>query len=245
MQWINNFLSIVNEFNLVIYTDENTTQYFHTNENPKIRVIIKPIETFYNYKYKEYWIKNHEKNYLLNDKICWELNMVWSEKVWFVNETYKNQYFETDMYGWCDIGYFRDRSNDTSINNLKQWANPNKISQLTKDKIHYSIVNNDSEYINELFKVVNNKNELALPVYNISENQTSVAGGFFILHKSLIDGWCITYDTKLELYFKNNYLVKDDQIILIDCILSELSRFNLHKEDDIYDKWFMFQRILQ
>jgi len=249
IEWMNNFLSIVNEFNLVIYTDENTLQYIHTN-NPRIRVIIKPIEAFHNYKYKEDWIKNHEKNYLLNNKISWEVNMLWSEKVWFVNDTYKNQYFDTDMYGWCDIGYFRGRLNDTSINKLKQWASPEAILQLSKDKIHYSIINNDSTYMNELFKIVNNKNELGLPAYKIPENQNSVAGGFFILHKGLIDGWCRTYDMKLELYFKNDYLVKDDQIILIDCILSELSRFQIHKEhfcEDgiVYDNWFMFQRILQ
>jgi hypothetical protein len=38
--------------------------------------------------------------------------MLWSEKISFVKETMDNQYFNTEYYGWCDIGYFRNRSND-------------------------------------------------------------------------------------------------------------------------------------
>ena len=54
-----------------------------------------------------------------------------------------------------------------------------------------------------------------------------------------------TYNLKLQRYFDYNYLVKDDQIILIDCILSEKDNFILFKEDDThYDNWFMFQRII-
>jgi hypothetical protein len=49
----------------------------------------------------------------------------------------------------------------------------------------------------------------------------------------------------LELYFKNNYLVKDDQIILVDCVLSNLNDFLLFRENNQgLDNWFMFQRIL-
>ena len=100
---MNNFISIVNNFSLVIYTDENSCKYINTNGNPNIKIIIKSLEQFYNYKYKDYWIENHKKNVLLNDKSCWELNMLWSEKIWFVNETIERKYFDTEFYGWCEI----------------------------------------------------------------------------------------------------------------------------------------------
>ena len=50
-----------------------------------------------------------------------------------------------------------------------------------------------------------------------------------ILHEDKIDWWCQTYENKLKLYFENEYLVKDDQIILIDCVLSNDTKneFNL------------------
>ena len=68
IEWMRNFISIVNNFNLVIYTDENTIKYIDTKNNPKIKLVIKPFEEFHNYKYKDFWIENHKKNSLLNDK---------------------------------------------------------------------------------------------------------------------------------------------------------------------------------
>ena len=243
IDWMNNFISIVNEFNLVIYTDENSVTYINTNNNPRIKVIIKSIEEFYNYKYKDFWIKNHYKNYLLNEKSSWELNMLWSEKIQFVKDTIDNKYFDTEFYGWCDIGYFRNRSDDTHTNKLTNWGNNQNILNTNIDKICYACVSNDNSYMNDLLKIVNNKNKYGLPVVPISPEQTSIAGGFFILHKNNIEWLSSTYDKKLKLYFENNYLVKDDQIILVDCILSNLDRFTLFREDiQGLDNWFMFQR---
>lgn len=245
VQWMSNFLSIVNNFHLVIYTDETSCKYINTKENKNIRIVIKPIDQFYNYKFKENWIENHEKNILLNDKSCWELNMLWSEKIWFVKETAERNYFGTDLYGWCDIGYFRNRPYDLNICLLSNWPCKSKLMEFSKDKIHYACINNNDNFINYLHKLINDKNEYGLPKQSIPPYQNSIAGGFFIIHKDLIDWWTETYNTKLELYFKHNYLVKDDQIILVDCILSNLERFTLYRENNrCFDNWFMFQRIL-
>jgi hypothetical protein len=245
INWMNNFISIVNNFNLVIYTDENSSKHINTQNNPKIKVIIKPIEQFYNFKYKDLWIQNHKKNLHLNDKSCWGLNMLWSEKIWFVKETIENKYFETEMYGWCDIGYFRNRTDDLHTSRLKNWCNNMKHIQANIHKISYACINNDSRQLDYLYKIVNNKNEVGLPAQQIPSHQNSIAGGFFIIHKDKINWWSETYNNKLELYFKHNYLVKDDQIILVDCILSDITNFTLFKEDKpTLDNWFMFQRIL-
>jgi len=244
IEWMNNFISIVNNFNLVIYTDISSSKYIDIKNNPNIKIIIKPIEQFYNYKYKEFWIENHKKNILLNDKSNWELNMLWSEKIWFVKETIERKYFDTDFYGWCDIGYFRNRSEDLHTSFLSNWPSKDKIVNLDKNKVYYACVNNDNTYMNYMYKIINKKNDKGLPFTNIPAHQKSVAGGFFIIHKDKIDWWAKTYDTKLELYFKNNSLVKDDQIILIDCILSDQHNFVLFREATQYDNWFMFQRIL-
>lgn len=252
VEWMNNFISIVNNFNLVIYTDESSLHHISSNakitQNDKIKIIVKPIDQFYNYKYKEYWIKNHEKNHLLNLRIDWKVNMLWSEKIWFVNETIANHYFDTDFYGWCDIGYFRNGPCDTHIHNLikSNWPNIEKVSMLDKTKIHYACVNNNDNEINNLIEIIKNKNHIGLPSNEIPPNQTSIAGGFFILYRDKIDFLCRTYNSKLQLYFDNNYLVKDDQIILVDCIFSNLNNFKLYKEINNYrDNWFMFQRILE
>jgi len=242
--WTENFIGIANNFNLVIYTDEYSSKFINTRGKPNIKVIIKPIEQFHNYKYKDYWIANHAKNNLLNKRVEWQVNMLWSEKVWFVQETIAKAYFDTEYYGYCDIGYFRDRSSDLHTDFLSQWPNHDKIFALDKSKIHYARVSNDRNYMNGLYRLVSNKNDKGLPEREIPPNQVSIAGGFFIGHKDMIDWWATTYDSKLSLYFKNNYLVKDDQIIVIDCIMSDLKQFVTHEENTSYDNWFMFQRLL-
>jgi len=256
IQWMTNFISIVNNFNLVIYSDENSSQYIPTHawKHPKIKIIIKPLNEFHTYKYKDSWIKNHEKNFLLNDKIDWEVNMLWNEKIWFVNETIENHYFastkddndsSSHFYGWCDIGYFRNRINDTHTNDLVNWANETKMNILDKTKIHYACISNDNNNLKYLNKVISKKNSFGLPNQPIPPNQNSIAGGFFILHKDKIKWWRETYYEKLELYFKHDYLVKDDQIIVADCVFSNFNEFNLIRENDMkYDNWFLFQRYI-
>ena len=245
VEWMKNFISMVDNFFLVIYTDENSFQYIDTRENPKIKVIIKPMEQFYNYRYKDDWIKNHQINHSLNDVTEWKLNMLWSEKVWFVNETLTNKYFDTAYYGWCDIGYFRNRQNDLSTKHLFNWPNNSKILKMDKNKIHYACINNSISFMLSLEQLINNKNAVGLPSIPIRPKQQSVAGGFFILHKSKVNWWANVYGAKLELYLKNNYLVKDDQIIIVDCIFSNKEHFTLYREKrPAFDNWFMFQRVL-
>lgn len=244
IQWMNNMISIVNNFNLVIYTDDNSSKYIVTRDNPKIKIIIKPLELFYNYKYKDYWIKNHKKNNLLNNKSNWELNMLWSEKICFVKECRDRRYFDTEFYGWCDIGYFRNRPNDTHTNILSNWPNQNKILTLDKNRISYACINNDNKYMSKLVNLINDKNNFCLPIKTIPHDQTSISGGFFVIHKDKIDWWFQTYNHKLELYFTHNYLVKDDQIIIADCIFSNPTHFTLCRESyKKFDNWFMFQRV--
>ena len=244
-QWIDNMLSNVNNYYLVVYTDKDSYEFLKKYETEKIKIIVKEMTDFYNYQFKDNWIKNHEINHLLKDKVYWKVNMLWSEKIYFVDETITKEYFKTEFYGWCDIGYFRNRKCDSSKQQLQNWPAEHKIESLNKNKIYYAVVNNDSLYINQLFMLIQNKNKNGLPVEPIPPNQISIAGGFFILHKDKIDWWKKTFNDKLQLYFKHNYLVKDDQIIIIDCILSNITNFQLTRENSsIYDNWFLFQRFL-
>jgi len=246
-QWIDNMLSNVNNYYLVVYSDENSSKYIEKYlNNPNIRLIIKPYEEFYNYRYKDYWINNHEKNTILNKIIDWKINMLWCEKIHFVHETITKEYFKTNYYGWCDIGYFRCRPYDIPYDFLKMWPNLKKINTLDTTKIFYAVVNNNNQYMRELFHAIQNKNEQGLPVIPISPKQVSIAGGFFITFKDNVDWWRTTFDTRLQLYFENDYLVKDDQMIIVDCIFTDhFQHFQLIQESDVrFDNWFLFQRLL-
>ena len=237
--WIHNFLSMVNNFNLVVYTDEigyNTISKY--KENPRILIVIKPLEQFYNYRYIEFFKKNHKKNHLLNNMVDYRVNMLWCEKVHFVNETINEKYFDTEFYGYCDIGYFRNRNNDTNTLELENWCNPEIIEKkLKKDKIYYACVNNNNEYIKNLISIINRRED-------IPSNQVSIAGGFFICHYDLVSWWREQFDLTLYSYFMNNKLVKDDQIIIADFIFRNIAKFALIKETGVKDNWFLFQRYL-
>lgn len=255
LQWIKNIVSIVNNFNLVIYTDtysfKQLTSVINLS-NKKIKIIIKPLENFYTYKYKNFWIKNHEKSNLdLHVNIDWELNMLWNEKVFFVKETIKNKYFDTFFYGWCDIGYFRNRENDLHIKHLLNWPHNKKLlvspfNNINNRRIHYGCVENNMIKYNELLNDIKNHYTNKLITHPTSKlEEKCFAGGFFILKGHLIDSYSRLYEEKLMYYFMNNFTIKDDQTIIMDIIFSNSSMFCIHFEDNKYfDNWFMFQRLL-
>ena len=250
-QWIRNMLSNVRTYNLVIYTDEAGRAAFNFDAyaavNPRIRVIIKPFESFRNYALKDLWIANHAKNTQINELVDWRVNALWSEKVHFVNETVNQRYFDTEYYGWCDIGYFRCRNKqDLSMSQLHGWPNPDKIAVLNPDKIYYGCVNNDWTQIAHCIKTINQPNQ-PNQHNQLDPRLNFIAGGFFMLHKKKAEWWAVTYDAKLHRHLSQGRVVKDDQQIIVDCVFSKDTQSHFHicrEEGGKYDVWFLFQRAL-
>lgn len=233
IQWASNFITETMNFNLVLFTDKKSYLYIENlfKDNSKIKVIVKELEEFNLYSLKDKWIENHSKNYLLNHT-SWELNMLWNEKVFMVYDTMKENPFNTQWFGWCDIGYFRDGKIG---NNL--WPSLIKLNSLDKDKIYYGLV--EEQWIDSIKKSIESKDEIGLPIIPISEKQVSIAGGFFISHISNIEWYKELIEKTIRIYFNNNYLIKDDQIIIVDCIFSNIQRFEIIKGD-----WFLFREYL-
>jgi hypothetical protein len=251
--WIRNMLSNVRAYNLVIYTDVASCAAFDFNAyaavNPRIRVVIKPFESFRNYALKDFWIANHAKNALLNKLVDWRVNALWSEKVHFVHETVTQKYFDTDYYGWCDIGYFRGRTTgpvmlrDTPMSQLRGWPSPDKIAALNPDKIYYGCVNNNWTQIEQYIRSINDPTQ----THGLDPSQNFIAGGFFMLHKTKAEWWATAYDAKLHEQLSQGRTVKDDQQIIAHCVfLKDMqSNFYICREKGVnYDAWFMFQRAL-
>jgi len=232
-KWIENFL-LHTSANVVVYTDQKSVRNLPKNLKNNILIVIKELNNFYNYKHKNNWIKNNDKNYLLKN-ISWELQMLWAEKVHFVYETSINNYFNTEWFGWCDIGYFRDSPVMTS------WGKLIDTEKFSEDYIYYGNVNSDINYINYLKSLVNEKNCIGIPLNPIPNNQISVAGGFFICSKKNVMPWMNLFDCVLKKYFDNERLVKDDQIIIINCIFLNDNMFRLITSQN---NWFMFIKLL-
>ena len=248
--WMSNFLNNVNNFNLVIYTNKESYGLIESivdNTNNKIKIVIKEYEHFKTWEKKELWMITHSLNDSFNNKsiwnIDWKLNMLWSEKINFVNEVIKNKYFETEWYGWCDIGYFRG-GNNLSQEQISQWPNPRKINELNKSKIYYGLPGSKTD-INNYIRMLLNKNNMGFPINMLPLMQISVAGGFFLINREKIQWWYNKYYTRLYEYLDNKIVVKDDQYVIIDCIANNLKEFKLIEEKDPNkDKWFVFQSFL-
>ena len=282
LEWMRGFIRIVNRFYLVIYTDEETYDFI-VNEVRKldaetgsqIKVVIKPYTEFYNYKYAEYWKSNNNnpecKLYGVAD---WCLNMLWCEKVHFVHETIERRYFDTDTeyYGWCDIGYFRDtltmsasmtgrvRNTRTAYSKMirERWPNPAKINALDKNRVYYGCnvrPNNMSvalKYYSEHFSNINTGSELPRIIYD--KRAHFISGGFFITGREKIKWWTHTFQTTLEKYIAHNVVIHDDQQLISDCIFKRNTSTGSICENDfcitkvnetLPDKlWFMFRELL-
>ena len=239
--WINNFLLNVNKTNIVIYTNEESLYLVKQYAKPNIKIVIKNFDKFYNYKYKDYWIENNKKDTPLH-YIDWKLQLIWAEKISFVKSSIESNFFNDKWHGWCDIGYFRNDPDE-----IKHWPNLEKVNSLDSSKIYYAQICEDN-YLHKLIDIVNDQNHNQLPNKPIPVNQVSIAGGFFLIEKDNIDYWFNTFDRKLLTYFKNNYLVKDDQMVLINCILLNRDRFILiKKSSDVksVDFWFLFKAFLR
>ena len=125
---------------------------------------------------------------MLNDRTCWELNMLWSEKIQFVKEIFEKKYFDTEFYGWCDIGYFRNRPNNIHTSLLTNWGDNTILLNTNKNKICYACVQNDDNYISFLHNIINNRNDIGLPITPIPVNQISISGGFLFYIKTILNG---------------------------------------------------------
>lgn len=247
-QWIHNFLSNVNNFNLVIFTDQSSSMDLENySTNNKIVIIIKPVDKFYGIKYKEFWIQNHKINHTLNSNsrwdTDWQLNMLWSEKINLVKEVVNKNLFDSSWFGWCDIGYFRTRHLiDIPFDSIANWPKRDAEDNLKINKIYYNVVGSNEQMKDAMTRVMNSNNK-HLPNPPFSSNQITISGGFFLIHNDLIDWWWSTYYERLELYFENKYLVKDDQIIITDCLMRNMDKFCLIKSK-IGDPWFAFSHFL-
>ena len=246
LNWIRNFVSIVKHFNLVIYTDSSSIHFFSfIKDMPQIQIIIRPIEQFHTNKFEAQWLQNHNKSELpLHKVIDWRLNMLWNEKIFFVKDAIERRIFDSPFYGWCDIGYFRNNPDDLHTDLLVNWAK-NIETRLMPNIIHYGRVQNNDILFQKLESEIKSHYIYKLKTQPTNKyDEITYAGGFFIGTPQVLLQYSKIYDEKLAYYFENGYLIKDDQLIVMDIITMNPRLFCIHTEAKKYNNWFMFQRAL-
>ena len=273
MNWFRDFIHIVSQFYLVIYTGKHEYDFI-CNEirqldevaQQKIKVVLKPVSEFHNSKYERFWMDNNARSECkLAELADWHLNMLWCEKTHFVKETIEKQYFDTEYYGWCDIGYFRDTLSSDAYRERtrKHWPNPNKINRLHKDKVYYgcnippSQLHKCYNYHVRHFHPSNIDATTGIPRDLYNRHSHLVSGGFYITGREKALWWCCQFQEMLERYITNNAVIQDDQHIIAHCVFVSntsgdsgdsgispdfcILKVNETKEDKL---WFLFRDFL-
>lgn len=246
IKYIHNFLDNVSNANIVIYTNTDSyedVQFAESKSNMKI--ILCDFYEFETNKLIPFLQKNKNNPSYTNKSLDIELQMVYLEKVAFLKKTIDHNPFNSTWFGWCDIGYFRCRNVDIQMNQIKQWPRKNIENNLEKDKIYYGNVNGNVRHVFNLFTICVNQNAAGLPKMQLPHDMVAISGGFCLLHRDKMTWYYDKFYDLLNKYVHNGYYVKDDQMIIFNCIALNQVHFKICTEfDKMYDNWFMFQRIL-
>lgn len=240
-KWITYFIRINTENKenkIIIFTDAKSKKYLPIHSS--ISIIECEINEFYMFKYKEQFIHNFNNNKSFIE-LDWQLVMLWCEKIYFVKKA-SLIYPDSKWVCWCDIGYFRCRPHKDLL--LEELIHPYVWGEIpdwfSNEYIYYGLTTNS--HIQQI------KSICSLGKEQVPIHQNSIAGGFFVCSLDKLYLWGDLFENKCIKYFNNNYIIKDDQIIIADCIFSPDTsiHFRLLRDTHIkYDTWFPFQRILR
>lgn len=268
--WFRDFIRVVNHFYLVIYTGESEYTTIQNEINTldmttqhKIKVVVKPFAEFQNYKHERFWIRNNERNEnKLRDIADWRLSMLWCEKTNLVKETIEKRYFDTEYYGWCDIGYFRDSlsvaSSSASYRDTirNAWSNPAIIQRLHKDKVYYGCnitpkhIYSLTKWMTRHFDPSNIDPTTGVPRDLYHSDAHYFSGGFYIAGREKALWWNDTFQRALEKYINADAFIKDDQHIISYCVFTgSLDAdfrivYSNHNTDRDERCWFVFRDFL-
>jgi len=237
-EWISNLLLNLNK-NIIIFT---SIEYYELIKSlrekyeDKTLIIIIKIEEFYMYKYKNYLIKDLERDHEKNSHNI-ELYMIWNEKLKFIEKGINLNPFKTKYFAWCDIGYVRNKLYiDLYMKNF-----PN-IEKIKEDKIY--MLNIDYNFNEEDF--INSYSNKYRYISNI------IGGGFIIGNiENLRKMINIYYNEIIPYYINNNLFIGKDQTLYVTLYLNNSSLIKLIKgNNDNYTipyselKWFYFLKYL-
>ena len=148
------------------------------------------ISDFYMYKYKDYMITDPRHCPSV------ELNMVWNEKIFLVENAAKLNPYNSEFFAWIDSGIcvYRHKMPPTF-----QFPNSNKLTLLPKDKFIFTTTEHP----------VFEPDKLHNPNYHC------ISGTSYILHKNMIPRIIYLYKEYLKKYLNLDRLYTDQIILTI------------------------------
>jgi len=143
------------------------------------------ISDFYTFKYYNN-IQTHT-----NHCPSKELNLIWNEKLFFMEKAKNLNIFNSDYFAWVDAGICNYRNSKPPN---EPFPNINKLTLLSSNKFNFT----SSES----------------PYYNYHEGYYHYISGTYVLHKSFISEFIKYYKETCDKYLSLNDWIYTDQVLL-------------------------------
>lgn len=172
-KWMQSFLQV--PFNLVVYTDEESAPLIkkYRGDLP-LKLIIKDFKELYHYSFYEEYKKMYAND--SNKQHSPELYIIWAEKVKFVIDAIKNNYYNSDFFVWCDIGILRNSKYFSTQFPTLDYMIHNQISAgMINDFENYEIENKLMSYGGQVQRIAGNIQIGDIPswkLYNVIWDRT-------------------------------------------------------------------------
>jgi hypothetical protein len=140
-------------------------------------------------------------------------NIVIFNKLYMMQESVKNNYFDADFYIWVDAGAIRHQINDIQ----KKWPNLDKINEGYSDKITF-FNHQDNVIVNDAH-------------WHLLGQLRQIHGGcFFIPKKSELDLLINDFEFLINKYLDEGYVGAEEKYYDM-CYLKRPNNYNLVKSD--------------
>lgn len=223
LEWINNFMNVV-EIDIILFTSENMRDYFLKFNKPNLKIVVKPLEQLYFYRFYDTFVKQWVLD-PIKDRRSPELYILWYNKIRFIEDAHNidNSY---DNYIWCDIGVFRENNRfDMRRQFGKRMAYSNSVVMLNvrdEDNLDKTL-NSDGTYS-----------------YYIHDKNPLIGGGIFLMPKNRLFEYLNAHNNTFNKFIHSNRFFGCDQIILPTLYYSNPGLISLLRPPINYsnDIWF-------
>ena len=220
--WMRSLLYL--DTNLIIYTEEkfkNQIMDFRKEVDPNLEktiFVIQPLEQIDGYKTFNGPLQKLMSSESFKNKIQFDVpemtkplyNVVMFSKLYYILDSYKNNYFDADLYVWADAGVIRENQPQKNIH----WPNLEKINKLDNDKITFFCHHDYVRVENQEF-------------HALSQTRFIQGGSLFVPKNKIEDA--VKIFEKVTLNSINNEYVGSDEKMFDFMYLSDPEKYNLIK----------------
>lgn len=204
LKWVNNLLKINKP--IVFFIQPNLSKIIKKKRpnkfNKKTIWIERNFSSLYAYNH---YLKQFKETYIIDKakyKHSIDLYIIWSEKVNFLKESIKNNYFNTKYFFWVDAGLFKEKNMKNYVNDWPSIAKVKKDPRVVLNGIRKI----EKEEFTKLMMLDHSTHEKFMNDYN-------VAGGFFGGRSDYLMKFITFYYNVLDIFHSKKIYIGTEQNI--------------------------------